>query len=714
MNTLGWNFRKVGKAVLAFGLLLSVMGGAHAADGNYLIVSANSFAGGAAITQLAAAKTAQGFDVTVYSVPTGTSRDTIRNYIRGWYTEPLAANYVLIVGLGTGSTATSTRIPYWNGVGGSGGDTDLYYACLDSGDDWYPDLSIGRFPVSSEAECQALVSKTLAVESGLFPDPEYVKRCTFLATSDTGAGAEEAHEWVIENCVEPHLYLPNRIYANSGGGTADVSAAVNAGTMHLVYFGHSGSSGWWTPSFDTGDVQALNNAGLYGVVLAFSCHTVEMGGGAVGDRWVCSANKGSAVYIGATTFIYWTQSPWHESQNLEKFFYDAIFNKGADRAGDGWRGALFSMIDEYGPTTAMRDHFEMFTFLGDPGLKLPRYEVGPIPTAGVRAPNGGEVLVSGVEYEIEWFAYDDVGVSSVDIYLSTDSGATFPEQIAGGLANTGIFTWQAPHLESTTCRVKVVAHDDDSNYGEDVSDADFTITPYGPTPVHQFPLNENPGWSTSGLWAWGQPSGQGGSHGYSDPNSGHSGFNVYGYNLAGDYESSMPERHLTSVALDCSDVSGTSLVFWRWLGVETPSYDHAYVRVSNDGSNWFTVWQNTSEIAESSWSLQEIDISTVADNQSTVYLRWTMGTSDSMWEFCGWNIDDIEVWGTVPHHLVPGDLDCSGAVDFDDIDPFVLALSGEEAYYAAYPDCDWMNADCDADGDVDFDDIDAFVALLGG
>jgi hypothetical protein len=62
---------------------------------------------------------------------------------------------------------------------------------------------------------------------------------------------------------------------------------------------------------------------------------------------------------------------------------------------------------------------------------------------------------------------------------------------------------------------------------------------------------------------------------------------------------------------------------------------------------------------------------------------------------------------------IPGDLNCDGAIDFDDIDPFVLALSGEDAYYAAFPDCHWMNADADADGSVDFNDIDAFVALLG-
>jgi len=61
-----------------------------------------------------------------------------------------------------------------------------------------------------------------------------------------------------------------------------------------------------------------------------------------------------------------------------------------------------------------------------------------------------------------------------------------------------------------------------------------------------------------------------------------------------------------------------------------------------------------------------------------------------------------------------GDVDCDGDVDFDDINPFVLALGGEEAYLAQYPACDWLNADCDEDGDVDFDDINAFVDLIGG
>ncbi len=63
--------------------------------------------------------------------------------------------------------------------------------------------------------------------------------------------------------------------------------------------------------------------------------------------------------------------------------------------------------------------------------------------------------------------------------------------------------------------------------------------------------------------------------------------------------------------------------------------------------------------------------------------------------------------------LPPGDLNCDGAVTFGDIDGFVLALSGPDAYAERYPDCDWLAGDCNGDGEVTFADIDAFVALLG-
>ncbi|HUW19467.1 MAG TPA: S8 family serine peptidase [Sedimentisphaerales bacterium] len=161
-----------------------------------------------------------------------------------------------------------------------------------------------------------------------------------------------------------------------------------------------------------------------------------------------------------------------------------------------------------------------------------------------------------------------------------------------------------------------------------------------------FPLDTDPGWSTEGQWAFGVPTGGGGL--CKDPTSGHTGSNVYGYNLEGGYTDSMPEYHLTSTAFDCSGYRNVTLSFWRRMGIDSSSRDHAKVEVSNDGTNWTTVWEHTSgAFCDVSWLECVYDISAVADDRSSVYIRWTMGPTDAYVTFPGWNIDDICLFGEV-------------------------------------------------------------------
>ena len=91
--------------------------------------------------------------------------------------------------------------------------------------------------------------------------------------------------------------------------------------------------------------------------------------------------------------------------------------------------------------------------------------------------------------------------------------------------------------------------------------------------------------------------------------------------------------------------------------MEQPAYDHAYFRVSNDGSSWTTVWENAAEVTDSSWQQQEFDVSAIADGQPTVYLRWTMGTTDGSWRYSGWNVDDVQISAIGPS-TKPNKPDC--------------------------------------------------------
>ncbi len=704
------------------GLLLAGPGAHHAAQAdeapgrgvqNYLIVTASAYDGGAPLTQFVEAKRAQGFNVMIYSVPSGTSRATIDGYIECLCGTLDAPKYILLVGDTDGSSSTATTIPYWSGGASKHAPTDLPYACMDAGDDWHPDVSIGRFSVRSNSALQDVVDKSLYVEGGAFPDPDYPLRGAFLANPSTYGMAEPTHDWVIDNYFAPNGYEGIKIYAAQGGSTQDVTNAVNDGCLWAVYYGHSDSSGWWDPSYSQNNVRALNNAGLYGVVFSFSCNVGNFTlTECFGETWLREADRGAAAVIFPTAYIYWgSQDAWEPSTVLEHSFFRAFFEDDIWEVGRAWRAGLSHFENDYaGSTDIKRNFFELYNLLGDPALALPHtpnpMHVSPPDDLLSEGPQGGPFtpnssayeLSNGAEYAIDYEVTRD---GTPWVTLSGDlSGTLSPggtaqmlveiNSYAEGLANGGYndtvyFTNLTDHVGDTTRNVVLAIGVPEVQYSWNFS--------------------SNPGWSTEGSWAFGDPTGGGGQYGGPDPHNGHTGSNVYGYNLNGDYENSMPERDLTTTAIDCSDLTRVSLRFRRWLGVEQPAYDHASLKVSNDGAGWETIWSNTSEITDYSWQLQEFDIAAVANGQPTVYLRWTMGTTDYSWRYCGWNIDDVEIWG-IRSAPCAGDLDGDQDVDLADLSQ-LLANYGTTggAYYE--------DGDLDGDGDVDLADLSALLAVYG-
>ncbi|MDF7824664.1 S8 family serine peptidase [Pontiellaceae bacterium B12227] len=165
-----------------------------------------------------------------------------------------------------------------------------------------------------------------------------------------------------------------------------------------------------------------------------------------------------------------------------------------------------------------------------------------------------------------------------------------------------------------------------------------------PSTIASFNLHSDPGWMMETGWEFGVPQG-GGSFG-GDPLSGHTGANVLGYNLNGDYSNNVSEYWLTSSPIDCSGHTNVQLRFWRWLGIESSRYDHASIEVSNDGLIWHSVWTHTGgSFSESSWNEVVYDISAIADDASSVWVRWGMGTTDGSVTYPGWNIDDVTIEG---------------------------------------------------------------------
>lgn len=238
----------------------------------------------------------------------------------------------------------------------------------------------------------------------------------------------------------------------------------------------------------------------------------------------------------------------------------------------------------------------------------------------VRGNGGDEVTLSG-----EWTHSGTTTVRGVtyDVYSTSHGGAPLTVQLEQGLYDDGIEPNAAPTL--ATLKTAYFAN-----------------------------MDTNPGWSglgsiAAGGWAWGTAGGS------NDPSTGATGNTWVGFNMTGgnagegapyggDYPADMPARSVTTGPIAINGAAYVRLDFMRWLGVESASYDHASVQVSINGSTWQTVWANgEASINDSSWTAQSFDLSQWVGGHNRMYVRWTMGPSDSMEQYCGWNIDDVRV-----------------------------------------------------------------------
>jgi hypothetical protein len=96
------------------------------------------------------------------------------------------------------------------------------------------------------------------------------------------------------------------------------------------------------------------------------------------------------------------------------------------------------------------------------------------PSVAVSSPNGGESINANTYYAISYSATDASGISSVDIYLSDDSGATW-EPVDKDVSPGSGYSWFVINYPGDFNRIRIVAHDGAGNIGDDMSDTDFTI-----------------------------------------------------------------------------------------------------------------------------------------------------------------------------------------------------------------------------------------------
>ncbi len=102
---------------------------------------------------------------------------------------------------------------------------------------------------------------------------------------------------------------------------------------------------------------------------------------------------------------------------------------------------------------------------------------GDAPGVYMTSQNDAPEIDPGDLVQTTWLFDSPEGVTTADLLLSTDGGATFPTTVSTGFdASTGTYYWTAPDVGTSDARLRLVIRDADGNESFDDSDVSFTIT----------------------------------------------------------------------------------------------------------------------------------------------------------------------------------------------------------------------------------------------
>ncbi len=268
--------------------------------------------------------------------------------------------------------ANRNLIPTWQYPSEEGHSAaDNYFVAVD-GDDWLPDLAIGRFPVVEPDEVTAIVDKTIGYATST-DFGEWRRRALF--TTDTSPHFQRSSDQFGEQ-LESEGFQFTGVYARQeeSDNLPQINAlndAINQGQLLVHFIGHGGRYIWRTgppdPSrnhdlFTLDHVANLDNAGRLPMVLSMTCYSAPFdhpSADSIGERFLREPDKGAIAVFAAS----WRNTP---STQFSQATIDELMTPGAT-IGEALMRAKQVLTRPH-----QRTLVETYNLLGDPAVVLQR------------------------------------------------------------------------------------------------------------------------------------------------------------------------------------------------------------------------------------------------------------------------------------------------------------------------------------------------------
>lgn len=370
-----------GQVPLAFKPFLET-GGAnteqlHFMRGSYLIITPAIFQ--PYLVDFVQFKRSQGFDVSVANLTTtGVSPTAIKTYIQNALAADPMLEYVLLIGDVDGTDAMPSFY-----YGPENDVSDQKYTHL-IGDDFIPDVFIGRLSVDSITELIVAIQKTIKYHrTPLATNGDWLNRALIVAgnysnTVPIPITPVWTSHWLREVLLD-HGYsaVDTVFYPPVQYGAPQIQAAINAGVGIVNYRGWGDANGWHYPEFHVNDLANLNNGWMTPVFTSFVCNANDFANNVdpcLGEAIIRSGSptnpKGGVAVIGPSDLH--TSTKYNNIIN--SYMYDAIYDMGVHELAPAMLQGLLGLIREFpdqeGPGEAQEFYFHVYNLLGDPSLAI--------------------------------------------------------------------------------------------------------------------------------------------------------------------------------------------------------------------------------------------------------------------------------------------------------------------------------------------------------
>ncbi|HSD62897.1 MAG TPA: C25 family cysteine peptidase, partial [Ignavibacteriaceae bacterium] len=301
----------------------------------------------------------------------GNNPTAVRDYILSTYnTWEIPPTHVLLVGDEGVAPVKYITLDGWTFT------YDEYFVEL-TGNDYFPEMMIGRFTNQVSSRLNAMEQKLIGYERTPYvDDPNWFRKGIVCSNNAYMTQIYTKRFTAQQMLLHGNFISVDSMYNGTPcpGTVSTIINMVNEGRSFLNYRGEGWYTGWWASCFplSVSNINSLNNGPKLTFVTSIGCGVANFEGTAnnFGETWMeigdGTAPRGACAFVGPV-------SNTHTNYNneIDKGIYQGMFSLDMDSPGEALIYGRFRMYGVFGgadPYVAY--HFRIYHILGDPTIHI--------------------------------------------------------------------------------------------------------------------------------------------------------------------------------------------------------------------------------------------------------------------------------------------------------------------------------------------------------